>query len=1017
MDEASDIKSDLLPESTNVQFNETLTPRQLKKFFTLDQHDLNLVQKSRYDHTRLGIAIQICTLKFLGTFLADPIDVPEIVIHRLTSQLGLKNVKLKRYKLNDDSRLRDRRRICDHLGYREFEGAPVLRVIRTLLNRLSLAEENTNALFDAVIRDLVNHRVVLPGDSTISRLITKVRERANTNLYRQLSTRLNHKQEQTLEELLLVPEGFGRTRFERLRAQPTELTSVSLAVALARIEALRELGIGGINLEYIAENRLVPIVRHGLSVWASTLEKYARTRRLATLLVLFQHLERSATDDALIVFAAVMHELGLRGQRRRQKERLRTLKDLDAAALTLRDTLSQVTQVLTDQKVPASKARDAALAQLNASRLLEALLKVSELVSPFEDEEAEIWEKAHGAIAKFITPLFTTIKFEGTAAMKGLLEAIQFVKRTTGTARSNWGVIPRGFIPKGWLSVIFPDGTDVTVRRSRYTTCLMQQLHLALKRGDVFVTHSNQHGDPRAQLLSVEVWDRVKHDVHRSLNLPEKASEMVERMSRELHSTYKAVAGNLKQNASVTMKEIGGVLTPVVTPFDALPESATLTALDTNLKSRLPEIDLSEVFLEINARTGFAKEMLLASDSVPHAVDLEISLNAVLLAETCNIGLKIVAQENNPALTISRLNWVKQTYVSADAITRANAKLVEYHSSLMLAQKWGGGEVASSDGLRFVVPVNSIHSGANPKYFGAKRGITFYTLVSDQFTILHGQVIPGTVRDSLFILAGLLEQQTKLKPVEIMSDNAGYSDIVFGLFYLLGYRFSPRLADIGGSRYWRINREANYGDLNDVARSKINTAKIVEHWPDVARLVGSLKLSKVKAPDVLRVLSRNGSMSSLGKAVQEIGRVAKTLYLLAFIDDEAYRRRITTQLNRGETRGGLGRALYHGNKGEMRRSYKTGMELQLGALGLAVNIVIVWNTVYYQAILNLLEAMGDDVLEEDVARLSPLKWAHINVHGRYDFSMSADVAGGDLRPLRDPNVDRGLDLGVDTDED
>jgi Domain of unknown function (DUF4158)/DDE superfamily endonuclease len=138
MDEVSDVKSDLLPESPNVRFSETLTPGQLKKFFTLDQHDLNLVQKSGYNHTRLGIAIQVCTLKFLGTFLIDPIDVPEVVIHRLTSQLGLKNVKLKRYKQNDDSRLRDRKRICDHLGYREFEGAPVLGVIRTLLNRLTL---------------------------------------------------------------------------------------------------------------------------------------------------------------------------------------------------------------------------------------------------------------------------------------------------------------------------------------------------------------------------------------------------------------------------------------------------------------------------------------------------------------------------------------------------------------------------------------------------------------------------------------------------------------------------------------------------------------------------------------------------------------------------------------------------------------------------------------------------------------------------------------------------------------
>ena len=78
--------------------------------------------------------------------------------------------------------------------------------------------------------------------------------------------------------------------------------------------------------------------------------------------------------------------------------------------------------------------------------------------------------------------------------------------------------------------------------------------------------------------------------------------------------------------------------------------------------------------------------------------------------------------------------------------------------------------------------------------------MTYYALSSDQYTGLHGRVIPGTLRDSLYILGNLLEQKTVLKPQEIMSDTAGYSDVVFGLFHLLGYQFSPRIADIGHTR-------------------------------------------------------------------------------------------------------------------------------------------------------------------------------------------------------------------------
>ena len=145
-----------------------------------------------------------------------------------------------------------------------------------------------------------------------------------------------------------------------------------------------------------------------------------------------------------------------------------------------------------------------------------------------------------------------------------------------------------------------------------------------------------------------------------------------------------------------------------------------------------------------------------------------------------------MTDEKKVALKASRLAWVKQTYLQADVITHGNAKLVDYHSSLPVVQHWGGGEIASSDGQRFVVPIKSLYSGLNSKYFGSKRGITYYTLISDQFTQLHGQVISGTVKDSLFILANLLEQVTSVKPTEVMSDTGAYSDTIFGLFHLLG---------------------------------------------------------------------------------------------------------------------------------------------------------------------------------------------------------------------------------------
>ena len=102
-----------------------------------------------------------------------------------------------------------------------------------------------------------------------------------------------------------------------------------------------------------------------------------------------------------------------------------------------------------------------------------------------------------------------------------------------------------------------------------------------------------------------------------------------------------------------------------------------------------------------------------------------------------------------------------------------------------MCEAWGGGEVASADGIRFVVPIRTIHAGPNPRYFGRERGVTYYNMTSDQYTGINGVVVPGTLRDSLVLLSVLLEQETELKPVEIMTDTGAYTDAIFGIFYLL----------------------------------------------------------------------------------------------------------------------------------------------------------------------------------------------------------------------------------------
>ncbi len=134
------------------------------------------------------------------------------------------------------------------------------------------------------------------------------------------------------------------------------------------------------------------------------------------------------------------------------------------------------------------------------------------------------------------------------------------------------------------------------------------------------------------------------------------------------------------------------------------------------------------------------------------------------------------------------------------------------------------------------------------------------------------------------------------------------------------------------------------------------------------------------------------------------GALLKRCIYIPYIDDEAYRRRILTQLNRGEGRHSLSRVVLHGQRGEIRQKYREGQEDQLGALGLVVNVIVLWNTCYMNSAVSKLRTTGTELKPENIARLSPLGYKHINMLRRYSFALAESIKRGELRPLREPSL-------------
>jgi TnpA family transposase len=252
--------------------------------------------------------------------------------------------------------------------------------------------------------------------------------------------------------------------------------------------------------------------------------------------------------------------------------------------------------------------------------------------------------------------------------------------------------------------------------------------------------------------------------------------------------------------------------------------------------------------------------------------------------------------------------------MNADAYAAANAPLIEAQARALLAQAWGGGLVRAVDGIRFVVPVPSIYARPNRKYFGPKRGVTWLNMVNDQAAGLGAKVVSGTARDSLHILDVVFAQDGGQRPEVIVADAGSYSDMVSGLVHLLGMEYRPALADLPDQRLWRVDTRADYGPLNTAARGKVDLARVSRHWQDVLRVVGSVYTGAVSAYDVLRVLQRDGSATPLGEAIAYYRRIFKSLQVLAFAEDEGYRRDIKGMRNLQEGRYSLAATIFHGQE-------------------------------------------------------------------------------------------------------
>ena len=271
-------------------------------------------------------------------------------------------------------------------------------------------------------------------------------------------------------------------------------------------------------------------------------------------------------------------------------------------------------------------------------------------------------------------------------------------------------------------------------------------------------------------------------------------------------------------------------------------------------------------------------------------------------------------------------------------------------------------------------------------YFIPKKEWSFYR---DEFVNLTGTPVDAKLR--------LAERE-----IEHTTDTAGYTEVIFALFDLSGLRFSPRIRDLADQKLYRtsnINLDT-YPLLKEHIQGIINQELIINDWDEMLRLVGSLKMGWVTASLIIQKLQAFPRKHPLMRALQEYGRLIKTIHLLRWYADQTNRRRLKRQLNKGEALHSLRSHLFYANQGELKTQQDDQLLNQVGCLNLVTNAIIVWNTVYICEVVQQLRQEGQSIDDEDLKYIWPTRHSNINVYGKYHFNLKEFRQKHPLRPLR-----------------
>lgn len=962
-------------------------PEELAACYTLSDADMSLVRQRRGEANRLGFAVQLCLLRYPGMVLTDAATPPVEMISWLASHLAVSAEAWREYGTREETRQEHAREIRTYLGMSGF-GITDFRGLIVHVSGVAAQTDKGLVLVESARDFLQARKVALPGVGILERACAQALTRANRRIYSTLGDHLTTEHRERLDGLLLRRPDSSSTEIGWLRQAPLRPNARAMNEHIDRLTTWRGLGLPWPAARLVHRNRLLKLAREGASMTAADLSKFEPARRHATLFAMAVESMATVTDEIIDLHDRIIGRL-IRTAQNKQNQHTLASRTTVAAMMRLHSKLGDT---LLEAKETGEDPFAAIESAIGWESLAESIAQAKELSRPALEDHLALVSAHFGTLRRYTPAFLTVLDLHAAPAAQDLLAAINVIRElNTAGVRKIPETAPTSFIRPRWKPLVF---TNEGLDRGFYEFCALTELKNALRSGDMWVTGSRQFRDFDDYLLAGADYTGMKNNGTLPLITTDGSTRYLDNRLALLQERLQQV------NDLASRDELPGVLITEkgvrITPLETIVPKHAQPLID-QASAMFPRIRITDLLMEVDAWTGFTRHFTSLKSGQP-SKDKQLLMTAIL-ADGINLGLTKMA-ESCTGVTYAQLDRHQASYIRDETYGAALAELVNTQHGHPFAVHWGDGTTSSSDGQRFRAGSKAESTGhVNPKY-GAEPGRLIYTHVSDQYSPFHSKLINVGDRDATYVLDGLLYHESDLAIQEHYTDTAGFTDHLFALMNLLGYRFAPRIRNISETRLYTPTNNSELPTLDPLIGGSINTKTIALHWDEILRLASSIKTGTVTASLMMRKLGAYPRQNGLALALRELGRIERTLFLLDWLQYPDLRRKVTAGLNKGEARNTLARAVFFNRLGEIRdRSFEQ-QRYRASGLNLLTAAIVLWNTVYLDRTITALESDGSTTDPDLLRFLSPLGWEHINLTGDYTWPSPSQIKPGKFRPIR-----------------